>query len=125
MNEPHEARWEEFEAFGEEEVRKRLGAHMFSEDKERLARQWIEYRGSLDSSEARRRTLALASEANDLARKANTVASESNVIALSAAASASRSAEAARNNNKIATVALIAAIISIVLSIIVLFLKNH
>jgi hypothetical protein len=93
MNDPHETRWKEFETLGEEEVRKRLGAHMFGEDKERLARQWIEYRDSLDSSAARLRTLALATEANDLARSANAAASESNVIARSAADSASRSAD--------------------------------
>lgn len=125
MSEPHEALWHEFDALGEEEVRKRLGAHMFSEDKERLARQWIEYRESLDSSEARRRTLALATEANDLARSANEAASKFNSIALAAAASASLSAEAARTNNIIATLALIAAVIAIALSIIGLFLKGH
>jgi CHASE3 domain sensor protein len=125
MTETYDIRWEEFETLGETEVRKRLGAHMFGEDKERLAHQWIEYRRSMESSEARRRTLALATEANDLARSANVAASDSVTIARSAADSASRSAAAARNNNIIATLALIAAAISIALSIISLFLKAH
>jgi hypothetical protein len=125
MVEPYEAQWKEFEALGVEVVRKRLAARYFSEEKERLAIQWIEHLSSLDSSDARRRTLALATEANDLARSANDAASEANTVARAAAASASLSADAARTNNIIATLALIAAVIAIALSIIGVFLKGH
>ena len=44
-----DVRWKEFEELGEEEVRKRLGAHIWGEDKERLARQWLELRPSRSS----------------------------------------------------------------------------
>ena len=121
---PNDARWQEFESLGEIEVRKRLAAHMWSEEKEALARQWIEYRESFDSSASRANSLALAREANDLARKANSSASEANVIARESASSAKLSAKAARSSNIIATAALIAATISIALSIIGLFLKH-
>jgi hypothetical protein len=38
----HDVRWREFEELGEEEVPRRLGAHIWSEEKERLAYQWLE-----------------------------------------------------------------------------------
>jgi hypothetical protein len=119
-----EARWQEFEELGEAEVRKRIGSGIFGPQKARLANQWIESRGSAESSEARRHALAVANEANSLARSANEAAVEANSIARKAADSASLSAEAARNNNRIATAALIAATIAIALSIIGLFLKK-
>ena len=46
---PNEMRWREFEELGEQEVRKRLAARMWGEEKEALARQWIEYRASVDA----------------------------------------------------------------------------
>jgi len=126
-----ETRWQEFEDLGEIEVRKRLAARLWSEEKEALARQWIEFREARDSSTSAD-SLALAREANDLARSANDLArsanisaSEANAIARRAASSASLSADAARTNNIIATLALIAAVIAIALSIIGLFLKRR
>jgi hypothetical protein len=89
----------EFEELGEEEVRKRVAAHIWGEDKERLARQWLELRST-----------SLAREANDLARKANDVAKEANDIA--------------RRNNFIAMLALFGAGVAITVSIIGLFLKG-
>lgn len=94
-----DVRLKEFEDLGEEEVRKRLAAHIWSEDKERLARQWLEFRGT-----------ALAREANDLARRANELAEKANDIA--------------RTNNIIATFALVMAVIALAVSIIGLFLKR-
>ena len=38
----HDLRWKEFEDLGEEAVRKRLAAHIWLEETERLARQWLE-----------------------------------------------------------------------------------
>jgi hypothetical protein len=93
-----DVRLKEFEDLGEEEVRKRLAAHIWGEDKERLARQWLELRET-----------SLAREANDLARKANDAAKEANDIA--------------RTNNIIATLALVGAGFSITVSIIGLFLS--
>jgi hypothetical protein len=93
-----DVRWKEFEELGEEEVRKRLGAHIWGEDKERLARQWLELRET-----------SLARQANDLAMKANDAAKEANDIA--------------RTNNIIATLALVGAGFSITVSIIGLFLS--
>lgn len=121
---PQNAHWEEFEKLGEPEVRKRLAAHIWSEEKDALARQWIEWRESSNSSEDRRRILAVAREANDLARSANNSALDANAIARRAANSASESAEAARTNNIIATLALIAAAIAIAVSIIGIFLHK-
>jgi hypothetical protein len=96
-----DVRWKEFEELGEEEVRKRLAGHIWGEDKERLARQWLEAREAAKAAENRRKTLALAKEANDLARSANDVA---------------------RRNNIVATLALVVAMIALGVSI---FLKSH
>jgi hypothetical protein len=89
----------EFEELGEETVHKRLAAHIWGEDKERLARQWLELRST-----------SLAREASDLARRANDAAREANIIA--------------RTNNIIAMFALGTAVIAIAVSIIGLFLKR-
>jgi hypothetical protein len=93
-----DVRWKEFEELGEEDVRKRPSAHIWGEDKERLARQWLELRET-----------SLAREANDLAKKANDAAKEANDIA--------------RTNNIIATLAPVGAGFSITVSIIGLFLS--
>jgi hypothetical protein len=95
----NDVRWREFEDLGEEDVRKRLAAHIWSEEKEKLARQWLEHRGT-----------SLAREANDLAREANNAARQANDLA--------------SKNNIIATVALIIAVVAIAVSIIGLFLKR-
>jgi hypothetical protein len=105
------SRWQQFEELGEEEVRRRLGSHVYKEETQRLANQWLLYRASSDSAELRRLTLDSAMEANDLARKANELASEANSIARSSAAEA-------RTSNTIAKLALAAATIAIVISII-------
>jgi hypothetical protein len=89
----------EFADLGEEEVRKRLGMHIWAEKKGRLARQWLELRST-----------SLAREANDLAGKANDAAKEANDIA--------------RSNNFTAGLALFGAAIAITISIIGLFLKR-
>ena len=89
----------ELEALGEDQVRKRLAQHIWSEDKESLARHWLELQET-----------SLAREANDLARRANDAAKEANDIA--------------RKNNIIATFALVMAVIAIAISIIGLFLKR-
>lgn len=122
MTDEDEAMWRKFEEIGEEKVRLDLGASRYGEARKKLANQWLEYRESTDSSEQRRKTLAAANDANDLARAANESASEANVIARRAADSARETAAAARNSNIIATAALIAALIAIALSIIGIFL---
>jgi hypothetical protein len=94
-----DVRWMEFAELGEEEVRKRLGHHIWGEDKERLARQWLEDRET-----------SLARDANDLARRANDAAKEANDIA--------------RTNNIIAMFALGMAGLALAVSIIGLFLKR-
>ena len=102
--------WKEFEQLGEEEVRKHLRAHIWGEEKERLAFQWLELGEAAKALENRRKTLALVREVNDLARRANDVAKEAN--------------DTARTNNIIATFALFLAGIAIGVSIIGLFLKS-
>ena len=92
----------EFANLGEEEVRKCLAMHIWVEDKERLARQWLQSAELAKAAENRRETLALAKEANDVAKEANRIA---------------------RTNNIIATLALVGAGFSITISIIGLFLS--
>ena len=65
----------------------------------------------------------IARSARDAAREANALAREANSIAIAASASAERSAVAAINNNRIATRALIAAGIAIIISIVAIFVK--
>src|SRR5262245_32007275 len=89
--------WNEFEALGEDDVRKRVGAVVGDARKLVAARQWLEAREAAKGAENRPETLALAKEANDLAR----------------------------TNNVIATFALSGAGIAIAISIIALFLKSH
>jgi hypothetical protein len=118
MSIERDARWAEFESLGVEEIRKRLGAQQYGEEKIRLAREWLAHQESLRTSTDNAASLAEARAANDLAKAANLSASEANVIARAASDSAKRSAAAARTNNIIATAALIAAVIAIVVSII-------
>ena len=86
----------EFEGLGEEEVRKRLAAHIWTASKESQARQWLELKRWSKSSDDTRQTLAIAREANDIAR----------------------------SGNRIATVALFLAVIAIAVSVVSLFLKR-
>jgi hypothetical protein len=90
------SQWNEFETLGEETVRLRLGAHIWSEDKERLGRQWLEARQASISSDLAKQANALAKEANDIAR----------------------------SNNATAKWALIVAVVAILISIASLFLKK-
>jgi hypothetical protein len=96
--------WKEFDALGEDDVRKRLGAVVWDGTKQVAARQWLEAREAAKGAESRRETLALAKEANDLAREANDVA---------------------RRNNFIAALALFGAGIAIAVSVVGLFVKSH
>jgi hypothetical protein len=121
VSDPRDSFWQELEALGEEEVRRRLAAHQYAGTKLRSATQWIEYRESLRSSESIAQSLAFAREANDLARSSNAAALEANAIACDAASSASLSANAARTSNIIAAASATAAIIAIVISIIGIF----
>jgi len=99
----HDDRWNEFEMLEEIEVRERLAAHIGSEDKETLARQWLEFRESSKASGSRGEAVALAREANDLAKKA---------------------IDMALSNYIIATIALIVAGIAFAVSILGVFLKG-
>ncbi len=95
-----------------------LAAHVFSEEKALLARRWLNYRAISNSVEARRQTLGLAAEANELARSSEKAALEAMAVARRAAASAEQSAGAARTNTIIARLALVAAVIALVLAVI-------
>ena len=53
MADTNDRLWREFEDLGEETVRKQLAEHIYSEGRERHARQWLEYRDSLESSAKR------------------------------------------------------------------------
>ena len=83
---------QEFDELGEDDVRKSLAAHIWPEEKERLARDWLDMRAS-----------AQVRVANAAARDAND--------------SAWRSAQAARTGNWIAAAALVVAVIALAISI--------
>jgi hypothetical protein len=153
MMEAANARWREFDNLGIEEVRKQLAAQIYGEDKAAQAREWVAHqesertfavtRKALEASEqaveeARnanslsreavseaRNANELASKSNEFASKANDLARMANDTASDAAASARRTADAARNNNMIATLALIAAAIAITISIVGIFIRAH
>ena len=83
---------QEFDDLGEDVVRQRLAAHIWSEEKERLARDWLDTRASAQVRVA----IAAARDAND---------------------SAWRSSMAARTANWIAAAALVVAVITLAISI--------
>jgi ferric-dicitrate binding protein FerR (iron transport regulator) len=117
--------WAQFADLGVAEVRRRLGGRIYGDAREKLAREWLALQESLRMSADNAASLAearaaneLARSANDLAERANASALEANSIASIAAASAALSVSKARTNNVIASAALAAAIIAIVVSII-------
>jgi len=83
---------QEFDDLGQDVVRQHLAADIWSEEKERLARDWLDMRAS-----------AQVRVANAAARDAND--------------SAWRSSMAARTGNWIAAAALVVAVIALVISI--------
>jgi hypothetical protein len=83
---------QEFDDLGEDVVRQRLAAHIWVEEKERLARDWLDMRAP-----------AQVRVANNAARNAND--------------SAFRSEKAARVGNYIAATALVVAVIALAISI--------
>ena len=83
---------QEFDVLGEDVVRQRLAAHIWSEEEERLAREWLD-------------------------KRASTRARVANTIALDANNAAWRSAQAARTGNWIAAAALVVAVIALAISI--------
>jgi hypothetical protein len=103
MADQNDLRWQEFDSLGQVEVRKRVTAKIWTEEKAKLAHQWLAYQESQESSASRQKTLDVTKEAADLAKSAM---------------------EAARTSTMIATLALIAAAIAVVLSVIGLFLKS-
>jgi hypothetical protein len=102
--------WNEFDGLGDTEVRQCLAKHIWSEPKERLARQWLDVQEAAKSAARGRETLAVAKEANDLARDAYSLATKANALV--------------QTNNIIATFALIGAGVAIAISIVGLFLKR-
>ena len=117
MSDQRDSEWAAFDALGIEEIRKRLGARQYGDQREKLAREWLAHHETSQVAFDNAAMLAEAKATNLLAREANLSAVEANEIARAASASAKRSAAAARTNNIIATAALIAAIIAIVVSI--------
>ncbi len=80
-----------------------LAASIWSEEKAKLAREWLESKEWSRSSVDSQKSLALAKEANDLARSANDIA---------------------RHNNTIARRALMASAIAVLISILGLILQK-
>jgi hypothetical protein len=113
-----DARWTEFDALGTVEIRKRLGAQQYGEEKVRLAREWLAHQESLRSSDENAASLAEARSANELAREANTLALQANSVAEISAASAARSVAKAHISNIIAAIAAALAAAAITVSII-------
>lgn len=113
-----DAQWAEFDALGTVEIRKRLGASQYGEQKVKLAREWLAHQESLQSSAENAASLAEARSANELALAANTLALQANSVAEISAASAARSVAKAHTSNIIAAIAALAAVIAIAVSII-------
>jgi hypothetical protein len=84
---------QEFDDLGEDDVHQRLAAHIWPEEKERLARDWLEMRASAQIRVAN----AAARDANDAAW---------------------RSENAARVGNWITAAALVVAVIALAIAII-------
>ena len=130
-DEPRKTRWQKFDEMGEREVRARVAAQSWGEEKIAAAKQWLDQKASSDASTDSDATLAETRAANELARSANdlaevaiTSASKANAIARDASAVAKRSEDAARTNNVIAMLALVAAAIAIAISIIGIFIHH-
>ena len=124
-------RWQKFDEMGEQEVRKRIAAQSWGEDKVAAAKQWLDQKALSGASTDSDATLAETRAANELARSANdlaevaiTSASKANAIARDASASAKQSADASRTSNMIATLALIVAAIAIAISLTGIFIHH-
>jgi hypothetical protein len=113
-----DAQWAEFDSLGEVEIRKRLGAQQYGEQRMKLAREWLAHHASLRSSDENAASLAEARAANELAKEANTLALQANSVAEISAASAALSVAKAKTSNIIAIVAAAAAIAAVVISMI-------
>ena len=71
---------QEFDELGEDDVRKRLAAHIWSEEKERLAHDWLDMRASAQVRVA----IAAARDANNSAWRSSMAARTGNWIAAAA-----------------------------------------
>jgi len=85
MTDHIQERWRDFDALGELEVRQRLAAHVYGEDNERLAREWLEHGAQSRADEAERRSDASSSEQIRIARSAKNAAWAAAIAAIIAA----------------------------------------
>ena len=111
--------WAELETLGEESVRVRImtGAYAPKSAKRQLAEEWIRKKDQERADDLEARKLASQSEQIDIARDAKDAA-------WAAADAARDAAREAKKANIIATLALIAAIPAIAISLIALFLRR-
>jgi hypothetical protein len=133
-----ERMWAYFESKGELEIRKELGSGLMGAANVRVAQEWLAHKASQRSSEEIAASLDEAKRANALAREANSLAEQADASAREASASARDAnnlaraansiarevADAAHTNNIITTLAFIAALIAIAISIVALFFKK-
>lgn len=110
-----------FEALGIDEVRRRAGAGNFYEDALTHAKVWLQMKDQEADASRSAANIELKREANALARDANDLAATATAAAEDAASSSRRSAVAAERANKIATIAVIAAIITAAISMVTIF----
>ena len=128
--------WADFEKIGIEQVRRNLAGHVYGEERSKAALGWIDHQASKSESLDRASVIALAREANDLAREAIEAAREANRVASDSATSSRAANELARaansrvamaeassdqrtrTSNRIAALALITAIAAAIISII-------
>jgi hypothetical protein len=99
MMEAVNARWREFDDLGVEEVRKRLAANIFGEEKASQARQWLDHQASERSFAASRKALAASEQAVEEARRANALSSKANELAREAVDEARAANSTARESN--------------------------
>jgi hypothetical protein len=122
MSEERDAQWAEFERFGDEEVRKRLGAQQFGDAKVKLARAWLEQRDALHASADRRKAIDVATEANKISRQANDLSREANTTAAGGLAGGA-APHATKANARIAAGALAMAFLALVVSVLATLIK--
>jgi hypothetical protein len=106
-----DAQWRDYEAIGEEQVRKNLSTATYAEQRRKSANAWLLHKASLREAASHLETAASQAEANSIAKEASAVASR-------AAIAAERSATAAESANKRATIAIAISIASIVTTIV-------
>jgi hypothetical protein len=113
-------RWEEFEALGEAEIRRKLGAGSYDKGAQQSAREWLAHKATERAAALAAREDASKQEEIAIAREAASAARDSADAARDAAREAKEANRIAKQAN---TIAKIAALIAIASALVTPFLK--